>query len=146
MEQYNNQNNNPDAPYWVRRIQEANSRNLKRTNAQTEEALKQLYQEQGEKLYQQLLDVFVKLDSDSQDGKIYTNDLFRTNNYYQLIQYFNDCSKTIGGQQVEITESALIRTYEYARSVVEGYAPKGIIQPGFVIPSATTPKQAINQT
>jgi hypothetical protein len=132
----------------VRRIQQANERNLKRTQAETEKLLRQLYMEQNQKLYTQLLDTFNKIlnDADKGDGKIYTNDLFLTNKYHELIKYFNECAKAIGGQQLEITEAALLRSYNYAQSVVESFAPSGAVQPSFLVPQAIKAEQAIRQT
>jgi hypothetical protein len=151
MEQYQN-NNNPNypegTPYWVKRVQQATSRNLTRTNAQTQEELRKLYEDQSGKLYQNLLDTFNKIlnDADNGDGKIYTNDLFKTNNYHILIKYFNECAKEIGGKQLEITDAAMLRSYRYAQSVVESFAPKGLIKNTFVVPKAIDAEQAINHT
>jgi len=123
-----------DTPYWQRRIQEANKRNLSRTNAQLEQELKRLYEEQSETLYKQILEVFAKISEDSLDGKIYTNDLYRTNNYHLLLKYFNACAQKLGGKQIQITDEAVLRTYKYAQSVVEAFAPEGVIQPQFIAP------------
>ena len=148
MEQYNNWEDFPDTvPYWVKRIVLANNRNLKRTNAQTEEQLRELYSKQSQKLYDLLLDIFNKIqrDTESEDGKIYTNDLYRTNNYHKIIEYFNKCAKAIGGEQLEITDRALLKTYEYAQSVVESYTPKSVIPFQFTVPEQINAEQAINQ-
>lgn len=146
MEQYNP--NYPEGtPYWVKRVQQANNRNAKRTVAQTEAELRKLYSEQGNILYNNILELFVKVSEAQQreDGKVMLNDLYLTNNYHRLLEHFNECAKAIGGEQIQITEKSLVRTYEYAKSVVEGYAPKGMIKPNFVVPNAVNAEQAINQ-
>ena len=133
--------------YWKERIRKANESQLHRTQAQTEEALKSIYAEQSNKLYNQLLDVLAKIESDSLDGKIYTNDLYRTQHYYELIQYFNKCAEAIGGKQLKITEKSILDMYKYAQSVTEAFLPKSIknAKPAFLVPNLVKPEQAIHQ-
>ena len=66
------------------------------------------------------------------------------NNYMDLLKYFNDCAKALGGKQEEITEQELIYTYNYARGVIETYAPKGIVKPAFVVPQQVDARQLIH--
>lgn len=132
--------------YWPDRLLEANQRNLKRTKKETEKLLRKLYKEQSEELYMYLLDVFAKIAADKEDGKVYTNDLFLTVRYNQLIEYFNKCAQKIGGEQVKITEAALIKTYEEAQEEVDKYIPKDKVRTSFLVPSAITAEQAIRQT
>lgn len=132
--------------YWAKRIEEENKKALVRTISETNAALKKLYKTQSESLYDELIRVFIKMQEDSEDGKIYLNDLYRTNNIYLLINYFNECAKKIGGEQVEITENALIRAYEEAQKIVGDNAPKSIIRSSFFVPSGIDTKQIIQQS
>ena len=131
--------------YWVQRINEENQNFYKRRVRQTQEELRKLYDEQGRKLYDEINRVFLKMVSDAEDGKVYLNDLYRTNNYHLLLNYFNKCAKTIGGKQVKITEKHLIEAYNRARQIVEDLTPQGIIRPTFVVPSAVDAEQVVRQ-
>ena len=71
--------------------------------------MRRLYADQSRKLYDELLEVFAKMAADSADGKIYLNDLYRTDSFNRLLEYFNMCAKDLGAQQVVITEDTLVR-------------------------------------
>jgi len=50
-------------------------------------------------LYLNILDVFSKMEKDkASEGKIYLNDLYRTNNYHILLNYFNESARRLGGK------------------------------------------------
>ena len=132
--------------YWPDRLLEANQRNLKRTKKETEKLLRKLYKEQSEELYAYLLDVFAKIAADKEDGKVYTNDLFLTVRYNEIINHFNECAKNIGGEQVKITEEALIKTYEEAQEEIDKYIPKDKVRTSFLVPTAISAEEAIRQT
>lgn len=134
------------AHYWMDRIEEQNTRNLELSKKETKRLLRELYKEQGEKLFHKIETVFLKLLSDAADGKIYINDLYRTHTYHELLNYFNECAKAIGGEQVKITEDALIDMYELSKAVVEKEVPKSLVKSSFVVPTAINAKQAIHQT
>ena len=133
--------------YWQDRVREQNERNRKRTNDETKRLLRQLYQEQSEILHAELGDIFLKmLDDAAGHNRIYLNDLYRTNNYHRLINHFNECAKAIGGEQVKVTEDALLNVYALAQATVEKNLPKNMITPTFVVPEAINPEQVIHQT
>ena len=108
--------------------------------------MRELYAEQGRKLYDELLEIFAKIAADSQDGKIYLNDLYRTNNYHLLLEHFNKCAAQLGGRQVKITEESLLEVYRMAQEVVGDNVPRDAIATTFSVPSAINPEQAIHQT
>ena len=112
---------------------------------QTNKALRELYKEESRKLYKNILLVFAKISADSIDGKVYLNDLYRTNNYFRLLDEFNRRAKAIGGKQLIITEKSLIKTYKMAKEIVEKGVPADQVRETFVVPSEITPKQAVNQ-
>ncbi len=88
--------------------------------------------------------MLTKIANDSEDGKIYTNDLYRTQQYFELIQYFNKCAEAIGGKQLKITEKAILDMYNYARSVTETFLPKDYKLNPFMIPEMVKPEDAIH--
>lgn len=132
--------------YWAKRIDDESKKAYRRTVKETNKELHKIYQQQAEALYNELVRVFIKMSEDSKDGKIYLNDLYRTNKIYTLIEHFNNCAKKIGGKQVKITEKALIKAYEESQQIVERYSPNTIIRPSFVVPSAIDTQQIVNQT
>lgn len=131
--------------YWVSRIQEENARYYAMSVEETEKALRELYDTQGRKLYDEINRVFLKMSSDAADGKVYLNDLYRTNNLNLLLSYFNKRAKAIGGGQIKITEKHLIDAYEHAREVVGDSVPHGAVRPVFVVPSAVDASQVVQQ-
>lgn len=133
--------------YWAKRVEQENAAALHRTIKETNKELRKLYEKQAKNLYDELIRVFIKMEEDNAEkGKIYINDLYRTNSIYELLNYFNECSKKIGGKQVKITERALIKAYEEAQEIVGANAPKSIVRSQFVVPSAVDTKQIVNQT
>lgn len=132
--------------YWAKRIEEESEKAYKRKVVETNRALRAVYKEQSEELYKELLAIFSKIIKDSKDGKLYINDLYRTNKIYALIEEFNKCSRKIGGKQIKITEKALISIYDEAQKIVTDTLPKRIVYPSFSVPSAVDTKQVINQT
>ena len=135
-----------NSSYWARRIEDENKKAYKRTVEETNQALRKIYQKQSESLYKELLAVLAKISKDNEEGRVFINDLYRTNKMFALIQYFNKCSLKIGGEQIKITEKALIRAYEESQKIVEAELPKSIIKPSFIVPTAVDTKQLVNQT
>lgn len=133
--------------YWKDRITAQQAAALHRTVAQTDKELRKLYQTQGQNLYDELLRVLVKMENDSADGKLYINDLYRTNRLATLLNYFNASAAKIGGQQVEITEKALIAAYEKSQEIVGENVPYKVlpIHSSFVRPQSIDVKQVVNQ-
>lgn len=133
--------------YWKQRIEQQRLKALHRTVKETDEQLTLLYNEQAEKLYDELLRVLVKMENDSADGKLYINDLYRTNRLGQLVHQFNKTAAKLGGKQIEITEKALIGAYEKSQKIVEANVPKRLlpVYSQFVRPSAIPTEQIINQ-
>lgn len=132
--------------YWKERIRKENENALRITVAESNKALRKVYKEQSEKLYAELTRVFIKMENDSADGKIYINDLYRTRSIYELLEYFNKRAKAIGGKQVKITEKALVRAYENAVKTIDSNVPNSLIRPQFIVPSAIDTKQIIKQS
>lgn len=132
--------------YWVERIEREKKAARKRMLKETNQELRKIYEKQSQLLYDELLRVLIKIENDSADGKLYINDLYRTNKMYELINYFNKLSLAIGGKQITITEKALIRAYEEAQQIVGEAAPKSIVRPSFFVPQALDTKQIVNQT
>jgi SPP1 gp7 family putative phage head morphogenesis protein len=131
--------------YWARRIKEENERAARRTIKETDAELRKLYEQEANKLYNELLKVFAKIEKDSEDGKIYLNDLYRTNRIYELLDYFNRRAVILGGKQTKITQKALIKVYENAQQIVEANVPKSVVRPSFVVPTAVPTEQIVNQ-
>lgn len=131
--------------YWAERIEREGRAARQRTLQQTDRAIRQLYEQQAELCYRDLLNVLSKIESDSLDGKLYINDLYRTNRIYDLIVYFNKMAKVLGGKQVKLTERAIIDTYTKAQKIVGDTLPKSAIRSSFVVPSAVPIKQVVNQ-
>lgn len=77
-------------------------------------------------------------------GKVYLNDLYRTNTYHELYQHFYNCCMALGQEQEAITERSLIKAYEEAKATVERYVPKSAIRQHFSIPSAIDATQAVH--
>ena len=132
--------------YWQNRIEHERKMELERTVKDTNKALRAIYAEQSKLLYNELLDVFAKMEADSAEGKFYINDLYRTNRIHLLLNYFNSCAEKIGGKQVKVTERALIKAYEDAKRMVGDNVPKSIVSSQFVVPSAITTKEIVNQS
>lgn len=131
--------------YWKERIEREKKAARKRTIKQTDAELRKLYEKQSQKLYDELLSVLSKIEHDSEDGKLYINDLYRTNRMYELIEYFNKVASKIGGKQIKLTEQALIDTYNHAQEIVGNDIPKSLIDTTFTVPSAVDTKQIVNQ-
>lgn len=134
--------------YWIKRVEKMNQKNLQASFEETQKALKELYRQQSIDLYDSILRVFTKMQRDAAEkGKIYANDLYRTNSYYQLLNHFNKCAKQLGGYQLAITEDALLKTYQKAQQVVSSLEPKiGVMRPMYQLPSAVDAKNVIYRT
>ena len=132
--------------YWEDRVrQETQDYYRMSINAQ-EEALRAIYVDQSEKLYNQIVKVYLKIMEDSSTkGYVYINDLYRTNTYHLFLNYFNKCAKKIGGAQVAITEKALLDMYNFAQKTITKNIPKNATQAIFVVPQAVKPQQVIRQ-
>lgn len=131
--------------YWQERIEREKKAARKRTIKQTKRELRKLYEKQSQKLYNELLSVLSKIEQDSTDGKIYINDLYRTNRIYELIEYFNKTASKIGAKQIKLTERALVDTYKHAQEIVGKEIPESLIGTSFTVPSAVDPTQIVNQ-
>lgn len=132
--------------YWKDRIEQQRLAALHRTVKQTDKELLVLYQRQQNNLYDELLRVLVKMESCA-DGKLYINDLYRTNRLGALLHSFNTVAKELGGQQIEITEKALISAYKKSQEIVDDNVPaKALpVYSQFVRADAIDPKQIVNQ-
>lgn len=133
--------------YWPARVEQENRKGAQRTVEQMEDELRRLYKDQSEKLFQEIADVFMKMERDQEEkGKTYLNDLYRTSAYNELLQHFNSCAKELGAGQLEITERYLIRAYEQAKATVDKYIPDNIPLNTFSVPSAVDARQVIHHT
>lgn len=131
--------------YWPARVAQENRRNLRATVEDMEGELRKLYAAQSKELIQQLYDVWMKMERDSEEkGKVYLNDLYRTDSYNRLLEHFNECARALGGTQEEITERYLIEAYERAKETVSKYVPSTVPKPTFVVPTAVDAKQVVH--
>lgn len=134
--------------YWQNRIKQMNQKSLQLTTAQAQKELLKLYQGQAKTLYLNILDVFSKMEKDkASEGKIYLNDLYRTNNYHILLNYFNESARRLGGKQVKITQKNMLTAYQMAQDIISKVEPEaGKMRPVYINPRTINPKEAIRQT
>ena len=131
--------------YWTKRVEQENLNSQRRTIAQTEKELRKIYAKESEQLYNDLLNTLSKIADDAEGGKVYANDLYRTQRFYELIEDFNKRAKAIGGKQLKLTKKALIDAYNNAKRIVGAEAPKSLLQPQFLVPSAIDTEQIVTQ-
>ena len=137
-----------NSSYWVRRVKEMNQKALQLTVKETQKELLKLYESQAQVLYINILDVFAKMEHDKKvEGKIYLNDLYRTNTYHLLLNHFNESARRLGGKQTKIVQKSMLTAYQMASDIVGKIAPdSGKMRPMYLHPSTIDPKQAIKQT
>lgn len=125
-----------------------NQKNLQRTVQQTQKQLQLLYRNQSTQLFNQLNAVFAKMERDlATDGKIYLNDVYRTNNFHLLLNYFNQNARKVGGKQVKIVQQSMLQAYKNAQKTIAQLEPKiGKMRPMFQVPNAVDAKSVINKT
>lgn len=132
--------------YWEMRIQEQLENDWKRTVRENKKELGKIYTQAQEELSKELLFTLEKMlaDKASQDG-LQVNDLYRTNRYYRLLDYFQELAKAIGEKQYTLTEEALIDAYNEAQSLVMEYVPQSLVQGRFLVPQAINAQQIVKQ-
>ena len=131
--------------YWEERIRQETEDYYKMSIKAQEEALRAMYVQQSQKLYNQIIKVYLKIMDDNSEGKLFINDLYRTQSYHLFLNYFNKCANKLGGAQVKVTEKALIAMYDFARKTIAKNVPKGVAQPIFTVPSAVKTEQVVRQ-
>ena len=131
--------------YWGARVEQENRRNAQLTTEQLEAELRKIYKDQSRKLFQEIADVWMKMERDQEEkGKTYLNDLYRTEAYNDLLRHFNECAKELGAEQLEVTERYLVEAYERAKATVDKYVPKNVPLNTFSVPTAVDPKQVVH--
>ena len=118
---------------------------------EVQKLLRKLYRAESTTLFHKLESTFSKILKDAaEENVVHLNDLYLTDKFYTLIEYFNQCASRIGGKQVKITEDSLINIYELAHATVTHNVPAAAIPTSFTVPSSTlleeTAKQAVRRT
>lgn len=134
--------------YWIRRVKEMNQKAVQLNTEQAQKELLKLYQNQSNELYYRIMHVFAKIDNDKlENGKIYLNDLYRTNTFHLLLKSFNESAKKLGGKQVIVTQKYLLNTYQMAQDIIAKIEPQaGKMRPMYINPKTIDAKHAIRQT
>lgn len=130
--------------YWQMRTMEENQKYCDLSIRQQQKLLKELYKEQNAKLEDKINRVYVKMIADQKEnGTPYINDFYRTRTYHELIAEFNKRAKAMGGEQLIITEKALLDMYDKAREITEKNIPKGTLVGLWRRPEAIRPEDVI---
>ena len=132
--------------YWKKRIQEELEAERNRTLKETNQALGRVYRVEAERIRLAILEVFDKIerDSNTEEG-IKPNDLFRNNRYWALLDYINERLIALGYAQIEILEENLIKVYEHSKSSVEDNIPNDYMKASFFNVNAVDARQVVNQ-
>lgn len=134
--------------YWIRRVKEMNQKAVQLNSDLAQQELLKLYRDQANYLYYKIMRVFAKIDNDKNEhGKIYLNDLYRTNQFHVLLQSFSQAAKKLGGKQVVVTQKYLLKSYQMAQDIISKIEPQiGKMRPMYLDPRTIDPKHAIRQT
>ena len=137
-----------NSEYWARRVRQMNQKAADLIGEEAQKELVKLYKHQAEQLYYKILNVFAKMQKDNAvDGKIYLNDLYRTNTFHVLLNYFNESARRLGGKQVKITQQKMLKAYQMAQDIVSKVEPDiGKMRPMYINPRTINPRQIIRQT
>lgn len=136
----------PKEKYWEMRIEEQLEKNWMRSVRENKKELGKIFTQAQEEMSKELIYTLEKIlkDKASQDG-LQVNDLYRTNRYYTLLDWFQKQAKAIGEKQYTITEQAIIDAYNDAQSLVMEYVPQSLVQGRFLVPQAIDAQQIVKQ-
>lgn len=134
--------------YWQSRIQEERENSYKRLNRDTERELAAVYSEQATALRDSILEVFAKIESTKAAGEpIQANDLYRNRRYWTLLEEINERLKTLGREQMRITEPAIVKAYQETLDIVDSniVAAGANVNAALMNAHAIDGKQIVNQ-
>lgn len=114
--------------YWAKRIEEQMRLERMRSNRENTKALSRIYTQAQEDCVRELTTILAKIEADKQGGVVMANDLYRTNKYYSLLDFFQSLAKDIGSKQYTITDNALIDIYNQAQQTITELLPRDAIR------------------
>lgn len=132
--------------YWAKRIEEQMRLDRLRSNRENTKALSRIYTQAQEDCVRELTTILAKIEADKQGGVVMANDLYRTNTYYSLLDFFQSLAKDIGSKQYTITDNALIDIYNQAQQTITELLPKDAIRSQWMNPSLLTPQDIVRQS
>lgn len=133
--------------YWEKRIQEQSDKAYTRTVKQTQKELSRIYQETAEDLRNEILKVYAKVQNKA-EGEVLVNDYYRNKRYWDCLDRMNELLSSLGKQQIEITEPAILELYQKTIETIESEIPRNIkgLANDFANFSTVDGKQALFQT
>lgn len=134
--------------YWEQRIQEEREKSYKRLNRDTERELAAIYHEQATALRNSILEVFAKIEASKAAGEpIQANDLYRNRRYWELLDEINERLKTLGREQIRVTEPAIVHAYQDTLDIVDSnvVATTSSVNTALMNAHAIDGKQIVNQ-
>lgn len=134
--------------YWENRIQEEREKSYKRLNKDTERELAAIYHEQAAALRDSILEVFAKIEATKAAGEpIQANDLYRNRRYWELLDEINERLRTLGREQIRVTEPAIVQAYQDTLDIVDSnvVATTSSVDTALLNAHAIDGKQIVNQ-
>lgn len=134
--------------YWENRIQEEREKSYKRLNKDTERELATIYHEQATALRDSILEVFAKIEVTKAAGEpIQANDLYRNRRYWELLDEINERLRTLGREQIRVTEPAIVQAYQDTLDIVDSnvVATTSSVNTALMNAHAIDGKQIVNQ-
>lgn len=132
--------------YWQRRIQEQEEKAYTRTVKQTQGELAKIYSQCAEELQGEIAKVYAKVEAVKAGEQVQINDFYRTKRYNELLDRMNSLLLSLGEEQYQITEPALLELYQRSVEAVDSNIPDSLVRPSFLNTEVVDGRQALFQS
>ena len=106
--------------YWVDRVNRQNNINFNRSAAATDKKLAELYKKTGEQIAKDIKKLYANLDVPEDEIRI--NDLYKNNQFYELLGKINKQLTKLGEDEIKINNKTLLGMYNKTSKMVSNQA------------------------
>lgn len=106
--------------YWVDRVNRQNNINFNRSAAATDKKLAELYKKTGEQIAKDIKKLYANLDVPEDEIRI--NDLYKNNQFYELLGNINKQLTKLGEDEIKINNKTLLGMYNKTSKMVSNQA------------------------
>lgn len=106
--------------YWVDRVNRQNNLNFNRSTAATDKKLAELYKKTGEQIAKDIKKLYAHLDVPEDEIRI--NDLYKNNQFYELLGKINKQLTKLGEDEIKINNKTLLDMYNKTSKMVSNQA------------------------
>lgn len=106
--------------YWVDRVNRQNNINFNRSAAATDKKLAELYKKTGEQIVKDIKKLYANLDVPEDEIRI--NDLYKNNQFYELLGKINKQLTKLGEDEIKINNKTLLGMYNKTSKMVSNQA------------------------